>query len=66
MCKYPMKPSEHVDQVLQYSALVMALRHEYKSAGEYLGVRDNIGCPIERMAAVINGAAALGLVVYGA
>lgn len=42
----------------------MALRRCYKSAGENLGVRNDVCRPIEGVATVIDSAAASGLVVY--
>lgn len=44
----------------------MTLGHDDKSAGEELRVRDDVGSPIEGVAAIVNGAAAPGLVVNGA
>lgn len=60
-----MKPSEDVDQVLQHSALVVTLGAHDEPAREDLGVGDNVCGPVQRVAAVVDGAATLGLVVYG-
>lgn len=58
--------AEDVDEVLDDGALVVAVGEDDEAAGEELRVGDDVGGPVERVAAVVDGAAALGLVVHGA
>ena len=55
-----------VNEVLQYRALIVAFRNKNESAREYLRIGDDVCGPVERVAAVIDGAATLGLFVDGA
>lgn len=64
--EYTMKSAEDVDQVLDPDVLAMIVAEYDEAAREYLLVRDHVGGPIERVAAVVDGAAALGLLVHGA
>lgn len=58
--------AEDVDEVLHGHVLVVGVGEGNQAAGEDLLVRHDVGGPVERVAAVINGAAALGLLVDGA
>lgn len=60
------KPPEDVDEVLQTHILALRVVQYGEAAGEELLVRNNVGGPIERVTAVVDGAAGLGLLVYGA
>lgn len=64
--KNPMQPAEYVDEVLNRNALVMRITQDDDSAGKYLGIRDDIGRPVEGVAAVVDSATTLGLLVDGA
>lgn len=61
------QPPEDVDQVLHRGALVVPVAQgRDEPAGEDLGVGHDVGGPVERVAAVVDGAAGLGGVVHGA
>lgn len=61
-----MKPPEDIDQVLNPDILTMSVGQNNKSTGEELLIGDDVSGPIEGVAAVVDGAAALGLLVNGA
>lgn len=58
--------AEDVDEVLDGDALAVGVGRDDEAAGEDLGVGDDVGGPVEGVAAVVDGAAALGLLVHGA
>lgn len=60
------QPPEDVDEVLETHVLALGVGQDDEAAGEQLLVRDDVGSPIERVAAVVDGAAALGLLMNGA
>ena len=64
--EYAVQPAEHVDQVLYADVLAMTVTEDDETAWKDLLVGDDVGCPVEGMTAVVNGTAALGLLVYGA
>lgn len=66
MRKDAMQSSENIDQVLLDGVPVVTLVEHGETAGEDLGVRHDICSPVQRVAAVVDGATTLGLVVYGA
>lgn len=66
MGEYAVQPAEYVDQVLYADVLAMIVTEDDETARKDLLVGDDIGCPVESMTAIVNGAAALGLLVYGA
>lgn len=64
--KDPMQSSKDIDEVLDAGVFAVSVVEDGEPAGEQLLVRDNVGCPVQRVAAVVDGAAALGLLVNGA
>lgn len=65
MGEYPVQPSEDADEVFDArSSVIYGIpRGEAQPAGEDLLARDDVGRPVEGVAAVVNRAAALGGVV---
>lgn len=61
-----MQAAEDVDEVLHSRILVLGVRWRRKAAGEDLLVGDDVGGPVEGVTAVIDSAAALGLLVDSA
>lgn len=61
-----MQPPEHVDEVLDTDVLALGVGENDETAREQLLVGDDVGGPVERVAAVVYGTAALGLIVHGA
>lgn len=59
------QPPEDVDEVLDANILALRVGEDDKSAREQLLIRDNVGGPVERVTAVVDGAAALRLFVHG-
>lgn len=59
------QPAEDVDQALDANILAMKIADHDEAAREDLLVRDHVGGPVESMAAVVNGTAALRLLVHG-
>lgn len=64
--KDAVQPTEDVDQALDANILAMNIVDHDEAAGEDLLVRDDVGGPVEGMAAVVDGTAALRLLVHGA
>lgn len=64
--KDAVQPTEDVDQALDANILAMKIADHDEAAGEDLLVRDHVGGPVEGMAAVVNGTAALRLLVHSA
>lgn len=60
------QPTEDVDEVLNPGILTVGIVEDGEAAGEELLVGDDVGGPVESVAAVVDGAAALGLLVDGA
>ena len=58
--------AEDIDEVLEGGAPVVTVGLDDEAAGENLGVGDDVGGPVQGVAAVVDGAAALGRVVHGA
>ena len=58
--------AEDVDEVLDTDVLGVSVAEDDEAAGEELLVGDDVGGPVEGVAAVVDGAAALGLLVDGA
>ena len=61
-----MQSSKDVDEALDTRVPALGVADDGESAGEQLLVRDDVGRPVEGVAAVVDCAAALGLLVDGA
>lgn len=61
-----MEPTKNINKVLQHGTLIVTLWNDDESTGEDLGISDYVRCPVEGVAAVVDGAATLGLVMDGA
>ena len=64
MGEYAVQPAEHIDEVLHANILAMSVVVNNKAAGEDLLVGHDVGSPIQCMAAVVNGATALRLLMH--
>lgn len=62
----PMKPSEYIDEVLNTCILAVGVAENSESAGKQLLVRDHVGGPVQCVAAIVDGTAALGLLMDSA
>lgn len=65
MSEDTVQSSKDVDEVLDANILTVGVVQDDESAWKDLLVRYDIGCPVEGVAAVVNGATALGLFVNG-
>ena len=61
MSEDPMQAAKDIDEVLDSRLPVVGINDE--AGGEDLGVGNNIGSPVQCVAAVVDGTAALGSVV---
>jgi hypothetical protein len=59
-----MQSAEHIDEIFHADILTMIVVVNNKTAGEDLLVGYNVGSPVQSMAAVVNSAAALGLLMH--
>lgn len=67
MRKDPIQPTEDINQMSHARLRTTArLRAQRQPTGEVLGGRQDVGRPVERVAAVIDGAAGFGRVMDGA
>jgi len=64
MSKYAMQPAEHIDEILHANILAMIVVVNNKTAREDLLVGHDVGSPVQCMAAVVNGATALRLLMH--
>lgn len=65
MGKDTVQAPKHVDQILYRSILIVGIG-KGEATGKDLGVGDDVGSPVERMATVVDGAAGARLLVDGA
>lgn len=61
-----MQPAEYIDEILDTHILTVVVIVDDKAAGEDLLVGHNVGSPVQGVTAVVDGAAALGLLVHSA
>lgn len=63
MREYPVQAAKDIYEILNADILAVRIGDNHESAGEQLLVRHHIRRPVESVAAVVDGAAALGLLM---